>query len=433
MKKNVLLLGGGGREHALAWKLSQSQHLKQLFAMPGNPGIQQLAICIPGDPTNTQAVIETVGHYEIDVVVCGPEAPLDAGVMDALRETNWEKSPWLIGPSKAGAQLESSKAFSKAFMNRHGIPTAAYGVFSKNEIGKALDFSGSLVPPIVIKASGLAAGKGVSICDDHHQAELEIIQMFSGKFGSASETLVIEEFLHGIEFSVFVLTNGTQYVLLPEAKDYKRIGEGDTGPNTGGMGAVSPVPWVDEGLMKRVQQEIIVPTLQGLVSEGIIYQGFIFFGLMVVDGAPYVIEYNCRMGDPETEAVMPRLQSDLLAIFEAMQNHTLDQFKISIDPRTAATVILASGGYPGTFEKGFSIKVPDAWPDSSMVFHAGTRYEEYLLKTHGGRVLAVTSLNASPQQAIRQSIQLASQIDFERKYFRRDIGQDLYPDEPSET
>lgn len=428
MNKNVLILGAGAREHALAWKLAQSPQLNQLFAMPGNPGIKQFALLIPGDPSDAGSVIKAVEQFQIDVVLCGPEAPLDAGIMDALQSVGWTSPPWQIGPTRRGAQLESSKAFSKAFMSRHAIPTAAYGVFTKREINQAMEFISQLLPPIVIKASGLAAGKGVVICDDHHQAELEIIQMFSGKFGSASETLVIEEFLKGIEFSVFILTNGTQYVLLPEAKDYKRIGIGDTGPNTGGMGAISPVPWASPELMQRVRHDIIEPTLKGLSEEGIAYQGFIFFGLMVVDQQPFVIEYNCRMGDPETEAVIPRLKTDLMEIFEAMENNTLDQMQLDIEERSAATVVVASGGYPDSFQKGFEMTVPETLPSGTLIFHAGTKEEHHQLLTHGGRVLAITAMDLDPRKAINSSMEMAERIQFENKYIRKDIGRDLYPE-----
>ncbi|MBK9109260.1 MAG: phosphoribosylamine--glycine ligase [Saprospiraceae bacterium] len=428
MKKNVLILGSGAREHALALKILQSDLLGQLFVMPGNPGTMSVALNIPGDIMDIHAVVNTVREFDIDLVVCGPEAPLDAGIMDALSKMEGKYKPILIGPTQAGAQLESSKAFAKTFMQKHGIPTATYKIFQKNQLDEAMEFCSTLVPPIVLKASGLAAGKGVIICEDHMEAEREIIAMLSGKFGSASETLVIEEFMNGIEFSVFVLTNGNQYVLLPEAKDYKRIGEGDTGLNTGGMGAISPVPFASPSLMKSICTEIIEPSIKGLQEDGIPYQGFLFFGLMVVDQQAKVIEYNCRLGDPETEAILPRIQSDLLALFLAMNAHKLDSFALEIDPRTAATVVLASGGYPGHFPKGKTIKFPDQMAAESYIFHAGTRTEDYILKSNGGRVLAITSLHESPTEALNLSLHLADQVQFEGKYFRRDIGLDVYPD-----
>lgn len=428
MRKNVLILGSGGREHALALKISQSDVLGQLFIMPGNPGTMQIALNIPGDIMDIPSVIHTVQQFDIDIVICGPEAPLAAGVMDALSEMDWPRKLILVGPSKAAAQLESSKAFAKTFMQKHNIPTAAYRIFEKSQINEAMEFISTLVPPIVLKASGLAAGKGVVICEDHMEAEREIIAMLSGKFGTASETLVIEEFMRGIEFSVFILTNGQQYILLPEAKDYKRIGEGDTGPNTGGMGAVSPVPFANKALMDAVKSEIIEPTLKGLQEDGIPYKGFIFFGLMVVDQQAKVIEYNCRLGDPETEVVLPRIQSDLLELILAMEARPLDPQPIEIDSRSAATIVLASGGYPGNFEKAKTIQLPENIADESYIFHAGTQLENYHLKSNGGRVLAITSLHESAAEALRLSRQLAEKIQFDGKYFRRDIGLDLYPD-----
>ncbi|MBK8954443.1 MAG: phosphoribosylamine--glycine ligase [Saprospiraceae bacterium] len=428
MKKNVLILGSGGREHALAWKLSESENLAQLFVLPGNPGTMSVAINIPGDLSDIPFVIHAIRQFDIDVVVCGPEAPLDAGIMDAISQTEGLHKLILVGPGKKGAQLESSKAFSKDFMQKHGIPTAAYKIFQKNQLNDAMDYISNLIPPIVLKASGLAAGKGVVICEDHMEAEKEIISMLSGKFGTASETLVIEEFMSGIEFSVFVLTNGKQYVLLPEAKDYKRIGEGDTGPNTGGMGAISPVPFADQALMDRVKREIIEPTLKGLQADEIPYQGFIFFGLMKVGEQPKVIEYNCRLGDPETEVILPRIESDLLELFMDMQAEKLQDSKIEISPKTAATIVLASGGYPGSFEKGKPIELKDEFIPDSYIFHAGTKLDEYVLRTQGGRVFAVTALQDSPKEALQLCRQLAHSVQFDKKYFRNDIGFDLYPE-----
>ncbi len=427
MKKNVLILGSGGREHAMAWKIAQSESLAQLFVMPGNPGTAQIAMNLPGRPNDAEEVRQAILNYDIDILVCGPEAPLAEGLMDALEGASWNTKPILVGPVQKGAQLESSKAFAKDFMHRHGIPTAAYRTFDRSGIEQALEFIGELKPPIVLKASGLAAGKGVLICPDHPSAEAELLQLLSGKFGSASETVVIEEYLDGIEFSVFILTDGKEYVLLPEAKDYKRIGEGDTGPNTGGMGAVSPVPFADELLMERVTERIIRPTLEGLQKEGIPYKGFLFFGLMVVHDEPYVIEYNCRMGDPETEVVLPRLQTDLIRLFEAMEDGTLGGQKIQSDPRTAVTVMLVSGGYPGEYQKGKWIHIPEDKTGDTVVFHAGTKMDNYQLVTDGGRVLALTSFGTDIAHAAGQSLDLAHHIAFEGKYYRRDIGFDLLP------
>lgn len=425
MKKNVLILGSGGREHAMAWKIAQSEALGQLFVMPGNPGTAQIAMNLPGNPTEAEEVRRAILNYDIDILVCGPEAPLAEGLMDALHQASWNVKPIFVGPVQAGAQLESSKAFAKDFMKRHGIPTAAYRIFQKSETEEALEFMSQLRPPIVLKASGLAAGKGVLICQDHPTAEQELLQLLSGKFGSASETVVIEEFLDGIEFSVFILTDGKEYVMLPEAKDYKRIGEGDSGPNTGGMGAVSPVAFADAELMDKVTKRIIQPTLSGLQKENIEYKGFLFFGLMVVQGEPYVIEYNCRMGDPETEVVLPRLQSDLLALFQSMEEGSLHEQKIVSDPRTAVTIMLVSGGYPGAYQKAKHIHLPDEKPADTIIFHAGTKMENYQLITDGGRVLALTSFGADIEEAKAHSMDLAQRIEFEGKYFRGDIGFDL--------
>lgn len=425
MKKNVLILGSGGREHALAYKINKSDLLGQLFLMPGNPGTFEIAIQIPGDLADHNSVLSYIIGFDIDIVICGPEVPLAEGLMDSILATNWAFKPILVGPTKQGAMLESSKAFSKEFMKKHDIPTAAYKSFSKEHESEALQYLHNVSAPIVIKASGLAAGKGVVICPDHHAAELELKEMFHGKFGVSSETIVIEEFLKGIEFSVFILTDGNQYVLLPEAKDYKRIGVGDTGPNTGGMGAVSPVSFLNQELMNKVKSQIIQPTLKGLAKDGISYNGFLFFGLINVNDNPFVIEYNCRLGDPETEVILPRLKNDLIEMIIAMDEGKLNEVKIETDPRTAVTIMLVSQGYPEKYEKGKVIQLPEVIPEESIVFHAGTREEEHILKTNGGRVLSVTSLAPTLDSALKSSLEIADQIKYEGKYYRNDIGFDL--------
>jgi phosphoribosylamine--glycine ligase len=425
MKKNVLILGSGGREHAIAEKISQSNLLQQLFIMPGNPGTMDFALQIPGDIMDPVQVISQIENFNIDIVICGPELPLAAGLMDAISVSSISHKPILVGPNQQGAQLESSKAFSKDFMSRHQIPTAAFKSFIKVQESEAISFIKSLTPPIVIKASGLAAGKGVVICPDHESAILELKFMFEGKFGTSSETIVIEEFLDGKEFSVFILCNGNQYALLPEAKDYKRIGIADTGLNTGGMGAVSPVSFISSAVMDEVKKSIIEKTLDGLIKENIPYQGFLFFGLIEVRGQAFVIEYNCRLGDPETEVILPRLKNDLIELIIAMDEKKLDSIPIETDSRTAVTIMLVSGGYPGDYEKGKEIKLPDVLPEDSVIFHAGTLWEDQILKTNGGRVLSVTSLNNSLDSALTNSLQLAEKIQFDGKYFRNDIGFDF--------
>lgn len=425
MKKNVLILGSGGREHAMAYTLCKSDLLKQLFVMPGNPGIADIALNLAGNPSDIEAVRRNILAFDIDIVICGPEVPLAEGIMDDLLKTEWELKPLLVGPAKAGAMLESSKAFSKEFMIRHAIPTADFQIFNKDQQEEALNYMSQLTPPIVLKASGLAAGKGVLICSDHMEAEQEILGLLHGKFGVASETIVIEEFLSGIEFSVFILTNGKQYVLLPEAKDYKKIGIGDTGPNTGGMGAVSPVSFVDDHLMEKVRSRIIQPTLDGLQKDKIPYQGFIFFGLIKVKDEPYLIEYNCRMGDPESEVVFPRMKTDLIELILAMDENRLDKIKMVADPRTTVTIMLVSRGYPGSIDKGKVIQMPMALPPNVLLFHAGTKSQDGIIKTDGGRVIAVTSFGSTKEEAVASSLEWAEKINFEGKYFRHDIGFDL--------
>lgn len=427
MKKNVMILGSGGREHALAAKIKQSPLLANLFTMPGNPGTANLGINLPGNPSDFELIKQHILDFNIDIVLCGPEVPLADGLMDAILETDWEFKPILVGPTKKGAQLESSKAFSKEFMKRNNIPTAAYRTFEKENLDAALEYIHELTPPIVLKASGLAAGKGVIICEDHLIAEKELIELLQGRFGEASQTVVIEEFLKGLEFSVFILTNGSQYVLLPEAKDYKRIGEADTGLNTGGMGAISPVAFVDVDLWAKVRDQIIEPTLNGLQQDAIPYKGFIFFGLINVNGNPFVIEYNCRLGDPETEVIMPRLNNDLIQMIQAMEDHTLDEIILETNPNFAATIMLVSAGYPGPYIKGKEIQLPMLTDPDQMIFHAGTNEVDYSLKTDGGRVLAVSSLGKTMTEAVQKCNEIAEQIHFEGKYYRKDIGKDLEP------
>lgn len=416
---NILLIGSGGREHALAWKITQSPRCTHLFIAPGNAGTANLGTNI--SYKNTTELWELITKNAIKMVVVGPEQPLTEGVADFLREKNIP----VIGPGKAGAELEGSKAFSKSFMQKYGIPTAKYATFQASQFAEAKAFIESLSLPLVVKASGLAAGKGVIICDNHAEAIAHTQEMLAGTaFGSAGETVVIEEFLDGIEISIFVLTDGKNYVVLPSAKDYKRIGEGDTGLNTGGMGAVSPVPFANDEFMARVEREMIQPTLTGLQAEGIDYQGFIFLGLMVVKGNPYLLEYNCRMGDPETEVVMPRIKSDLVELFEATIERRLAEMTIETNPQTCTTVMLVAGGYPANYEKGKIISNLENVQDS-IIFHAGTAAKDANIVTNGGRVIAVTSLGNDIASAIAISLKNAEMIDFEGKYYRKDIGKDL--------
>lgn len=422
---NILLLGNGGREHALAWKLAQSPLCIQLYTAPGNPGTARCGENVALSPTNFEAVADFVRKRQIDMLVVGPEDPLVLGIQDFLRAQPDLSDLMIIGPSKAGAMLEGSKAFAKAFMQEFDIPTAAYREFSSSQMDEGLAFLKEQPCPIVLKADGLAAGKGVLICQSHEEAELEFKAMLQGKFGSAGNTVVVEAFLDGIEFSVFVLTDGKDYKILPVAKDYKRIGEGDTGLNTGGMGAVSPVSFVNESLMHKVETRIVQPTIWGLKKRNIDYQGIIFIGLIRVHDEPFVIEYNCRLGDPETEVVLPRLQNDLTALFRDLAEGRLAKTTIREDPRFATTIMLVSGGYPETYQKGKIITLPQADLENRLIFHAGTRMENGELQTNGGRVLALTSLADSLEQALQGSKHLAETIDFEGKYFRKDIGRDL--------
>jgi len=421
----VLLLGSGGREHALAWKIAQSSILDELFIAPGNAGTKKHGKNVDLSPTDFDGIKEFVVAQHIDMVIVGPEEPLVNGIYDYFQADEQLKKVGIIGPSKFGAQLEGSKDFAKAFMSRHAIPTAKYGTFTAETITQGLAFLTSMKGPYVLKADGLAAGKGVLILSDLDEAKSELKSMLiDEKFGAASSKVVIEQFLDGIELSVFVLTDGESFKLLPEAKDYKRIGEGDTGLNTGGMGAISPVPFADASFMDKVHNRIIVPTIKGLKSEKITYKGFVFFGLISVKGDPYVIEYNCRMGDPETEVVIPRLKSDILDLFEGVASNTLSERDIQFIDKSAATVMMVSGGYPGDYEKRKSIFGLNSIVDS-MVFHAGTSADGPSVLTAGGRVLAVTSYGKNLTVALEKSYDSISKITYDGAYYRKDIGQDV--------
>jgi phosphoribosylamine--glycine ligase len=422
---NVLILGSGGREHAFAWKISQSKLLQNLYIAPGNAGTANCGINVAISLTDFEAIKNLVWEKDINIVLVGPEDPLVNGIHDFFLQDDILKDIPVIGPKKDGAQLEGSKDFSKAFMKKHGIPTARYGTFTKESLQDGFNFLDSLQAPFVLKADGLAAGKGVLIIQDINEAKDELTNiLINSKFGSAGNKVVIEEFLFGIELSVFVLTDGISYKILPAAKDYKRIGEGDTGLNTGGMGAVSPVPFADEKFIKKVEDKIIIPTINGLIKDGIDYSGFIFIGLMNCNGEPSVIEYNCRMGDPETEVVIPRIKSDLLDLLNGVANKNLNTKHYETINEIATTVVLVSGGYPGEYLKDKLIEGIDNNKDS-LIFHSGTKLVNDKVYTTGGRVFAVTSFGNTIKDAVNKSFDCANKINYEGKYFRSDIGQDL--------
>ncbi|TAN13906.1 MAG: phosphoribosylamine--glycine ligase [Chitinophagaceae bacterium] len=421
---NILLLGGGGREHAIAWKLKQSPLCEHLFILPGNAGTPQCGVNLPFSVTDFESIKKVCLELDMDMVIPGPEDPLVKGIADFFRNDPELKHIPVIGPGKSGAQLEGSKAFAKQFMMRHHIPTAGYREFTKDNFEEGKNYLQQHELPVVLKADGLAAGKGVVICQSHEEAVREFEQMIKDrKFGEAGTKVVVEQFLEGIELSVFVLTDGKHYLLLPEAKDYKKIGEGDTGPNTGGMGAVSPVPFADKMFMQKVKEQIIEPTVLGIQKDELDYIGFIFFGLISVQGEPYVIEYNCRLGDPETEAIMPRIKNDLVELLNATAHGSLDTQELDTDSRCSGTIILVSGGYPGAYQKGKLIRgIKKQVPDASFIFHAGTSENDRKIFTDGGRVIAITSLAGDLKNALKMSAQMAEEIQFDGKYFRKDIG-----------
>jgi len=422
---NVLILGSGGREHAFAWKIAQSPQLENLYIAPGNAGTSLCGTNVNIGVNDFEAIKKLVWEKSIDLVLVGPEDPLVNGIHDFFLNDDVLKDVAVIGPKKDGAQIEGSKDFSKRLMVKYGIPTARYNSFTKSNLEEGYNFLETLKPPYVLKADGLAAGKGVLILADITEAKQELKNMLlDAKFGNASSTVVIEEFLHGIELSVFVLTDGSNYKILPAAKDYKRIGEGDTGLNTGGMGAVSPVPFADKDFIKKVEEKVVIPTINGLKSEGIDYRGFIFVGLMNCNGEPSVIEYNCRMGDPETEVVIPRIKSDLLDLLDGVAKQTLHQKTFEVIDETATTIVLVSGGYPEDYEKGKPVKGLELIKES-QVFHSGTIEKDNEVLTNGGRVFAITSFSNSIKGAVDKSLKAAQTLNYEKKYYRKDIGLDL--------
>ncbi len=422
---NVLILGSGGREHTLSWKIAQSDRVEKIYIAPGNAGTALVGNNVNLDVGNFESVAEFALDNDINMIVVGPEAPLVEGIHDYFLENDKYRHIPVVGPEKRGAILEGSKDFAKRFMHQNGIPTAAYKSFKKEDYENACEFLRTMNRPYVLKADGLAAGKGVLIINDYNEAVLELDRMFSGKFGEAGKIVVIEEFLKGIELSVFVITDGDDYKILPEAKDYKRVGENDTGLNTGGMGAVSPVPFADETFLRKVEERIIKPTISGLKREGIKYKGFLYFGLMKVDGDPYVVEYNVRMGDPEAEVVIPRIKSDLMDLLLGVAEENLKKRNIEISEETVVTVMLVSGGYPGAYEKGKEILNIDK-TTGSIIFQAGTRKEGDSVLSSGGRVLAISSYGSDLKDALKKSYVNAEIIDFQGKYFRKDIGFDLH-------
>ncbi len=421
---NILIIGGGGREHALAWKIAQSPQLDSLFIAPGNAGTAELGTNVPVGVEDFEGIKKLVLDKGIELVVVGPEAPLVAGITDFFKADPDLKEVGVVGPSKQGARLEGSKDVAKIFMEENNIPTGKFRTFIDYTLAEGKDYLATLEPPYVLKADGLAAGKGVLIIDKLEEAQQELESMLKGKFGEASSKVVVEEHLSGIELSVFVLTDGLGYVMLPEAKDYKRIGEGDTGLNTGGMGAISPVPFAGREFLKKVEERIVKPTIQGLRDRAVDYKGFIFIGLMNKGGDPYVIEYNVRLGDPESEVVLPRIKTDFVELLKATAQGELSDTEIELDDRTVATVMLVSGGYPGSYEKGKEITGIDQ-VEGSVVFHAGTKPDGKKVLTNGGRVIAVSSYGASMKEALEASYKNAGKIQFEGKYFRSDIGFDL--------
>ncbi|MGI6322552.1 MAG: phosphoribosylamine--glycine ligase [Bacteroidales bacterium] len=421
---NILILGSGGREHALAWKLAQSSKVGRIFIGPGNAGTATAGTNLPLDPGDFEGIKKAVLDNNVKMLVVGPEAPLVAGISDFFSEDYQLKNIPVIGPSQSAARLEGSKDFAKGFLKRHQIPTASYKSFDSSNVNEVPAFLKTLEPPYVIKADGLAAGKGVIIINDQDEALSEVIAMLEGKFGEAGRRVVIEQFLSGIELSVFIITDGISYKILPEAKDYKRIGNGDTGLNTGGMGAVSPVPFADSEFMQKVRERIIEPTITGLSKEDIVYKGFIFFGLISVKGDPYVIEYNVRLGDPESEVIIPRIKSDIFDLLEGVAEGNLSERDLKISDDFVTTVMLVSGGYPGSYEKGQEIRGLDK-ADGCVVFHAGTKFSDAKVVTSGGRVLAVTARGATMEDALRESYKNAKSISFEKIYYRTDIGFDL--------